>query len=128
MVAHIMQIMQIILLIGILLIGGWMLFFGALYYTQILKRKKIWTRSLLDGFRQKIWMTVGLGSFFFGSYLSILFCSSLFRDPKQRLDLFFYMYRHPTECIYLGLFVFTLATISIYLARMIIKYLYNRVR
>ena len=83
-----------------------------------------WSFKLLfKDFRRKMWMTVSLGGIFFSLYL--LFVSlSVYLVQRWGTDLFFLLYRHPVEFVYGGLWLFAFLSLSIYLARMFIKYFY----
>lgn len=73
-----------------------------------------------------MWMTVGLGIIFFGLYFLVIFFGATLNDSKMRLSIFFLLYKNPVRFVYLGLLTFALASTSIYLARVLIKYLYNK--
>lgn len=106
------------------ILAGLILFNTAMYFTETIMRKKYSTRSIFIGFRQKIWMTTGLGIVFFGLYFLIVTIGS-FLDPETRLNLFFLVYQNPVAFIYLGLLTFICISISILMVRHIIKFLYN---
>lgn len=80
-------------------------------------------KILFKDFNRKMWMTVCLGALFFGFYILIICLSAYFIGPWGT-DLLFIVNQHPTEFIYGGLFLFAFLSLSIYLARMWIKYLY----
>jgi hypothetical protein len=83
-----------------------------------------WSFKLLfKDFNRKIWMTVGLGALFFGFYLLIVILSAYF-VRHWGTDLLFLVYHHPIPFIYGGLFLFACLSLSIYVARMFIKYFY----
>lgn len=111
-------IFAVLLLIFVLLVCG----IG--FY--IIKRKGNPLPKLFHEFDKKIWMTLGLGIIFFGFYFVLVMGLSwmLSSDRSQKIFSFF---RHYTiESIYIGLFIFAFITLSIYLARMLIKYLYSK--
>lgn len=93
---------------------------------QMIRTKNFSARVLFKNFGQKMWMTAGIGLLFFGLYGVLVLYASRMMDQETRKNIFIFAYKHPIESIYLGLFVFVLASISIYLARMMIIYLYNR--
>ncbi len=72
-----------------------------------------------------MWMTAGLGLLFFGFYTGAVVLGSLVLDSQVRLSIFFLVYKYPVISIYLGLLTFICISIGIYMARMMIKYLYN---
>ena len=73
--------------------------------------------------KRKLCMTFGLGIVFFGFYASMVWLSSRWIEPWKS-DVFLLMYRYPKEFIYLGLGLFALCSLFIYLLRMVIKYVY----
>ena len=95
---------------------------------QGVKREGFVLLALDTYFRKKMWMTAGLGLFFGGLYLTLILLGSHIIDPELRLDIFHLLYKHPVEFIYLGLLVFACTTITIYLIRMIIIFLYSNSR
>jgi len=107
------------------LLVGLFLYLLVMQYSGRVMKKEVSLRLLFKGFRQKMWMTVGLGLIFFGIYFSAVYVGSFFINPEMRLSLFFFVYRHPVACIYLGLFIFACTTTCIYLARIWIIHLYN---
>lgn len=76
-------------------------------------------------FDKKIWMTLGLGLFFFGLYFFII--SSFSTNIKMK-PIFNWFYKYPLEAIYVGLGIFALTTACIYAIRLIIKHLYHNSR
>ncbi|WP_075883298.1 hypothetical protein [Candidatus Protochlamydia sp. W-9] len=94
------------------------------YLVFLIKGKRYRLSHLLRGFREKIWMTFGLGFLFFGLYLGIVLLGSFLIDQENGQILFHLSYQHPIEFIYLGLFIFATISLLIYLVRMFIKYLY----
>lgn len=94
------------------------------YFLQIIKGKKYRIRPLFRDFKEKMWMTVGLGCLFFGLYLFLVLSGSALINSEIGLSLFTLSYKNPIEFIYLGLFTFAALSLSIYLVRMMIKYLY----
>lgn len=81
-------------------------------------------RNLLNGFKAKMWMTFGLGIIFFSLYGIIVVLSPIFLSEDSALYLFFKAYQSPLPFIYAGLFLFACFSLSIYLVRMLIKYIY----
>lgn len=80
-------------------------------------------KVLFKDFKRKMWMTTCLGILFFGIYLLFVF-AGLYLTNNWESDLFFLLYHHPVEFIYGGLWLFACLSLSIYLARMFIKYLF----
>lgn len=107
------------------LAAGLLLFNLCLSFAQRVSHKRISPRSIFKDFRQKMWMTCGLGVLFLALYLVVVAVGYFLKDSDLRLDFFFYVYKHPSLFIYLGLLVFACVSTSIYLARMVIKHLYN---
>lgn len=120
-----MTTLDVLLILLAVLLVGWALFCVCLYFTEKVTKRKVALNSIFKEFRQKMWMTVGLGVVFFGLYLSVAFLGSSFNDPKARLKFFFMIYENPTLFIYVGLLIFASVSIAIYLVRMVIKHLYN---
>lgn len=81
--------------------------------------------KLFYEFDKKMWMTVGLGSIFFGFYLLSITLFSWVVNTQQMQTIFAFIYTHTVESVYLALFIFGFTTTSIYLARLLIKYLYS---
>lgn len=105
---------------------GCLLFYCALWLYKRLSRRNIDIDRIFKGFRQKMWMTVGLGLVFFGAYLLLVWILGTIKNPEIHWPLFSLLYRYPMEFVYLGLLFFAVVTMSIYLVRMVIKYLYNK--
>lgn len=103
----------------------WLTYFSAKYFMKLMKNKAYSPRPLFKNFGQKMWMTVWLGCLFFGFYYVLVLLLSKVMDPSVKLDIFFLVYRHPVEFIYLGLIIFACMTVSIYIVRTIIIHLYN---
>ena len=111
-------------LAGILIIGL-LLFYIALFCAEKLMHKKISVASIFKDFKQKMWMTIGLGIVFFGLYVLIVYIGSYI---ATNFNLFKLIHKNPVTFIYLGLLTFALVTTCIYLTRLIIKFLYNSKR
>jgi hypothetical protein len=78
---------------------------------------------MLRDFKRKIWMTIGLGGFFFSLYfIALSQGASLFKDLGR--EFFIQAAQNPLAFIYGGLWVFAMLSLSIYLVRIFIKYLY----
>jgi hypothetical protein len=106
------------------LIMMWMTLKSLCFFLRLVNNKRSYIRPLTKDFREKMWMTIGLGSVFFGLYLLVVFGAASLIDLQNGLDLFYLSYAHPTEFIYLGMFAFATLSLAIYLVRMLIKYLY----
>jgi hypothetical protein len=81
-------------------------------------------KSLLKGFKAKMWMTIGLGSFFFSFYLIMVLIGSYYFKQTVGQLLFYSAYQSPIYFIYFGLLIFACFSLIIYLVRMLIKYLF----
>ncbi|MBA2368105.1 MAG: hypothetical protein H0V82_03670 [Candidatus Protochlamydia sp.] len=101
-----------------------MTFKSLFYFIRMLKTKKSYLRPLIKDFREKMWMTIGLGLVFFGFYLFVVLGAAFVIDMQKGLNFFYLLYAHPTEFIYLGMFIFAALSLAIYFVRMLIKYLY----
>ena len=120
-----MQTLQALLIVLLVLLIGLVLFYIALSYAQKVSHRRVSVRTMFYGFRQKIWMTAGLGLMFSGLYLLVVYLAS-FVGSEARMNLFFMAYKHPTMFIYLGLLIFVCISMGIIFARTVIKYLYNK--
>lgn len=119
-----MQIHPFQIIFTILLLIFVLVVFGIVFYS--IKRYGSPIPKLFHEFDKKIWMTLGLGIIFFGFYFALVTAVSwiLSADKAQKIFSFF---RHYTiESIYIGLFIFAFITLSIYMARLFIKYLYSK--
>lgn len=97
---------------------------SVLFVRKLFRYEGLSFRFLFKDFRQKMWMTIGLGVIFFGFYLVIVIVSSRLSHSGAWVDLFFLVYKDPLEFIYWGLFTFAGISLLIYLARMVVKYLF----
>src|SRR5690349_10326793 len=120
-----MNTFSVICLISIILLAGGAIFYLALLTARYKMKKQIHPSNMLHGFGQKMWMTAGLGGVFFSGYLAIAAIAFYFQDPQARSRLFTFAYQHPAALIYLGLFAFACFSTTVYLVRLVIKYLYN---
>lgn len=120
-----MEIKQIVFLLIIFSLGIFLLK-GAMTLTERFTSKKIELRSVLNGFKQKIWMTLGLGIVFFGFYFLSIYAWSFFIHTTTHPDLFILLYHYPIYFIYLGLLIFASLSTAIYLIRLIIISIYHR--
>lgn len=116
-----METQQALAIIFMILLVGYLLFLISMDFASILMKKKVSTKSLLNGFRLKMWMTAGLGILFFGFYFSAIFLGSHLLDSETLLNIFFIVHKHPLPFAYLGLLIFICISTLIYLARMLIK-------
>jgi hypothetical protein len=120
-----MHTLQACLITLSVLLIGFLLLYTLIQLTQVIMKKKYSIHSLFFNFRQKMWMTVGLGLLFFGFYIFLLYLGSIKLDPKTKLELFVSVYNNPLNYVYLGLLIFISISISIYIVRLGIIYLYN---
>ncbi|HEV8052635.1 MAG TPA: hypothetical protein VGP47_09070, partial [Parachlamydiaceae bacterium] len=82
-----MQTLNAILIVLVFLLIGLVIFCAALYLAERGMGRKIAVGSIFKEFRQKMWMTVGLGSVFFGLYLFTIALGYFFNDPASRLGI-----------------------------------------
>jgi hypothetical protein len=113
-----------IVCIGIILFCTYLMIMKSYRWFYYALRKKIFSRLFFQDFRQKMWITIGLGFTFFGLYFTFILLISKFMNPQFGQTLFLSIYQHPIDFIYLGLFIFALIALLIYFTRMIIKYFY----
>lgn len=121
-----MNDLQIFLIFLLILAGGLLLFFGAIHLTKRHLNDRVSVRSVFKDFGQKMWLTTGLGIYFCVLYFFVVYAVSSMTTFIGSHTLFQLLYQHPIAFSYLGLFIFVLVTAITYLARMVIKYLYNR--
>lgn len=100
-------------------------FWGALRVCSYLL-KSHGKKSIFRDFSQKLWMTAGLGVTFFGFYLLTVYLGSKFIDPAWRASLFSLLHRHMASFIYLGLALFSMVSLAIYLVRTVIIHCYKK--
>ncbi len=81
-------------------------------------------KNLLKGFKAKMWMTFGLGIVFFSLYLIVILVGSFYLKEETGQWLFLSAYHSPVYFIYAGLLIFACFSLTIYLVRMLIKYLF----
>ena len=83
-----------------------------------------WSFKLLfKDFNRKMWMTLSLGAVFFTLYFLVVYFGASYAQ-QWGPDMIFLVSRNPVLFIYAGLSLFAFLTLSIYLVRMFIKYLY----
>ncbi len=112
-----------LVIISVLMVGL-CLFALALCTTEKIMKRKFSINSIFHDFDKKIWMVAGIGPMFFGLYFLLIYLAT-FTESTTRLNFFFLLYKQPVKFIYMGLFIFACATISLYGARLLIKYVYN---
>lgn len=111
------KLIYLILILGLAVVG-----LLACYAFKHLSRG--WSlKVLFKDFNRKLWMTISLGSLFFGLYLLVV-AMGMYAAVQWRSELLFLAYRHPVELVYGGLWLFACISLSIYLVRMFIKYFY----
>lgn len=120
-----METSHALLLSLAVIIIGVLLFYIAMRSAELFFKKKVTSKTLFKDFHQKMWMTIGLGLIFIIIYLLLAYLSTFLNDREKRLNWFFMVYQHPVIFVYLGLFTFAFFTTVIYLARLLIKYIYN---
>lgn len=120
-----MQTLNAILIVLAFLLIGLVMFCAALYLAEKVMGRKVALGFIFKEFRQKMWMTAGLGCVFFGLYLLTATLGYYYNDPAARLGIFFAVYENPSTFIYFGLITFAAVSTSIYAVRLIIKRLYN---
>jgi len=121
---YMQTIHALIITISILVIGGFLLY-AVLKSSEIITRKRYDIRSLFDNFKQKLWMTIGIGIVFTTLYVILLTFGSFKLDSQTKLSFFNHLNEHKIDYIYLGLAIFVATSLFIYAIRLIIIYLYN---
>ena len=106
-----------------LIVSCFIIAFLLLYLVRQAKQKRK-IKPVWFEFKRKIWMTLGLGIFFFIVYCSavLLLSYGLSFDAKQKLLSL--AHQSPADWIYAGLWLFACTTLCIYLVRMCIKFCY----
>lgn len=117
-----MNTVQALIITFCVIIIGCIILFNLIQIAQIITRKSVSIRSIFLNFKQKMWMTIGLGICFFSLYVGLLYASSI--AVNERLELFQKVYQNPLNSVYLGLSFFVAMTISSYLVRMLIIRVY----
>lgn len=105
------------------LIGG---FFGFLALACYAYRRlnRGWSfQTLFRDFRSKVYMTLSLGFVFLCVYL-LLVAVSMLLAQKWGAEMIALFNQHKIEMIYAGLGLFILLSLSIIVARMVVKYFY----
>lgn len=113
------------ILSGMLILTLWMAVVGLKRLRNLAKTRQLSPKILLKGFREKIWMTLGLGIFFFGLYISLVLFARILLSNQVKAQLFEMIYKAPLKFVQLGFFIFIGISLCIYLVRMLIKYLYK---
>jgi hypothetical protein len=121
-----MDTLQACLITIAVLIIGFLLLYNIILFSEIYTKKRYSIRSMFLNFKQKMWMTICLGILFFGLYLSLVYLGSVKLDSRLKLELFFNAYNNPWDYVYYGLLTFVSLSISIYIVRRGIIYLYNK--
>lgn len=116
--------LQIAIALLWIVLVAFMIFISVNFFKKVVQNRTYSLRPLFKDFRQKMWMTACLGILFLGLYLGFVLLSSQM-DPERKMELFLLAYKHPLKFVYLGLIFFIGISVSIILARTIIKYLYH---
>jgi hypothetical protein len=85
---------------------------------------KHYKKTFFHGFKEKMWMTVGLGLTFFTLYFLMTLGLSVWLESTHKAALFSMAHSSPLEFIYMGLFLFATLSLCIYIVRLIIKFIY----
>lgn len=111
------EFVYLLLILGLLLVLG-------LAWFAARRLGRGWSfKALFKDFNRKIWMTLSLGAFFFITYGLAVYLGA-YLAHQWGPDMFFVLYRNPVISIYAGLSIFAFLSLSIYLVRMLIIYLY----
>lgn len=120
--------LQIFLITLLILILGCLGLSCALLLAQCFMKRPPSIRALFIDLKPKLWMTAGVGIFFFSLYGCLVILFSFFIDQEMRQSLFSMALRHPNYFIYGGLTIFVTISLSILMVRSIIKRVYNSKR
>lgn len=108
---------SLILILGLILVIGLMIITFKSF-------SRGWSfKILFKDFKRKMWMTISLGGIFFSLYL-LSVCLGVYLVHQSNMNVFLMVYQNPVKFVYGGLCLFAALSLTIYLARMIIKYLY----
>ena len=105
-----MQIQTLLIFFSILMLFFISIVWGIGFY--IIRRYGNPLPKLFHEFDKKMWMTLGLGIIFFGFYLGLITVLSLIFKGNRLQKVFFFLYSHKVESIYIGLMIFALVTLS----------------
>lgn len=97
----------------------------ALQLTHLITKRPVEIRKLFIGLEPKLWMTAGLGCFFFSLYFGGVWLASRLIDPHARKALFNLVLQYPIHFVYGGLSLFVLISLSVLAIRGLIKRAYN---
>ncbi|MBA3604257.1 MAG: hypothetical protein H0W50_11630 [Parachlamydiaceae bacterium] len=120
-----MATFQMIIIVIIILIAGAIGLMFALQSAQYFMGRPISIRKIFDGLKAKIWMTAGVGIFFFIFYATIVLIGTNYINSEIRIKIFYLMRKDPILFVYLGLVLFVTTSLSILVVRSIIKRIYN---
>ncbi len=120
-----MATFQMILIVLIFLIAGGIGLMLSIQCAQYFMGRPISIRKIFDGLKAKIWMTAGVGFFFFIFYATLVLIGTNFINSEMRMKLFYWMRNDPILFVYLGLVLFVTISLSILVVRSIIKRIYN---
>lgn len=114
-----LSVFQLVMIFLSFILLAWLLVYCFVHSGRIFRGCSF--RRLVYGFREKMWMTIGLGVTFFGLYFVLIYYGTRLVNSSKKLDLFFLAYKNPVPFIYLGLGIFAMLSLSIYAVRVIIK-------
>lgn len=120
--------LQILLITTLFLVLGWLGLSCALLLAQYFMKRPPTIHTLFIDLKPKLWMTAGVGIFFFSLYGCLILLFSFFMNQEVRQSLFSMALRHPTYFIYGGLSIFVTISLSILVVRSFIKHIYNSKR
>ncbi len=119
------HLLLVILGIFLLIFFALALYYGTSLIHSCLRGKKLYLSDIFKDFDQKIFMTIGLGITFFGLYFSSIWLFTTYLNQETLASFFHFLYLHPVEGVYAGLFLFAFCTLLVYFVRMLIKYIYH---
>lgn len=112
----------IFLIFGLFAIGK----FGVKMWHRLQSRRDRSLAALVLYFRQKLWMTVGLGLFFGALYLVVVTLAHYYLTADVFVLFLDFGRKHPATVLYGGLCVVAINSALIYLVRLGVKSLYHR--
>lgn len=118
-------VIQLLIIITWIILISIIIIYSFRHFKIIKKTITFSIRNLFKDFKQKMWMTVGIGIVFASLFLAVVLGGTYFINSNTRTQIFTLLYKHPRDFIYIGLLLFAVVTLGIYVVRRVIIYLYT---